>query len=129
MELTLQTMNIMNESREQTHIEISIIIVNWNSVAYTQKCIQSIREQTQGINYEIIVIDGASYDGCGEMLEKYFPEVVFIQSDTNEGFARANNRAYQKARGEYILFLNPDTEIVGPAIQILYQKLNTLPGI
>src|SRR5262245_43389587 len=97
-------------------IELSIIIVNWNSENYTYKCVQSILVGIQGLNYEIIVIDGASYDGCGEMLRKHFPQVHFIQACQNEGFARANNRAYAFARGNYILFLNPDTEIVGSAI-------------
>lgn len=128
MDLKPKTIDIVNEAQKCPCIDVSIVIVNWNSVEYTRKCILSIREGVQGLNYEIIVIDGASYDGCGEMLETYFPEVVFIQSEANEGFARANNRAYQKARGEYILFLNPDTEVVGSAIQMLYQKLKTLPG-
>jgi GT2 family glycosyltransferase len=118
---------MMNETIDNAFVEVSIVIVNWNSVEYTQKCIQSIMGNTYGITYEIIVIDGASYDGCQEMIEHNFPEVIFIQSKVNEGFSRANNMAYRKARGKYILFLNPDTEIFSSAIQILLQKLKTLP--
>lgn len=110
----------------QGPVELSIIIVNWNSAHYTHKCIQSLLAETHGVSYEIIVIDGASYDGCGEMLHKHFPEVHFIQSAHNEGFARANNRAYAVARGAYILFLNPDTEVIGPAIATLLAHLQTL---
>ncbi|HZV35611.1 MAG TPA: glycosyltransferase [Verrucomicrobiae bacterium] len=66
--------------------------------------------------FEIVVVDGASYDGCGEMLAREFPEVGFVQCEKNVGFARANNIGFQQARGECLLFLNPDTEIIGNAI-------------
>jgi len=108
------------------HPDVSIIIVNWNSVNYTQKCIESIKEHTCHIDYEIIVIDGASNDGCGDMLKEHHPDVIFIQSETNDGFSQANNRAYASSNGEYLLFLNPDTVLLGPVIQTLYQKALTL---
>ena len=68
-------------------MELSIIIVNWNSVDYLEKCIRSINDQTKDINYEIIVVDNASYDGCDKMLKNEFPNVRFIQSKDNIGFA------------------------------------------
>ena len=117
----------MARDTQVSDIELSIIIVNWHSAHYTHKCVQSLLTETHGVHYEIIVIDGASYDGCGEMLRKHFPKVHFIQSSHNEGFARANNRAYAFARGAYILFLNPDTEIIGSAIYTLLAHLKTLP--
>jgi GT2 family glycosyltransferase len=122
-------MRVIHVSRDiqVSDIELSIIIVNWHSAHYTYKCIQSLLTEVHGVHYEIIVIDGASYDGCGEMLQKHFPKVHFIQSLHNEGFARANNRAYAFARGAYILFLNPDTEIIGSAIHTLLAHLKTLP--
>ena len=66
--------------------QLSIIIVNWNSKDYLQKCLQSIYANTRGISFEIIVVDGASFDGCGEMLAREFPEVKFVQSVKNVGF-------------------------------------------
>jgi GT2 family glycosyltransferase len=109
-------------------MDLSIIIVNWNSKEYLSKCIGSIMAGTQGLVYEIIVIDSASFDGCAEMLREGFPQVKFIQGTENLGFAKANNLAYQSATGKCVFFLNPDTEIVGSAINILYSALNRMPN-
>ena len=97
-------------------MDLSIIIVNWNSRDYVRKCLESIYANTRGISFEIIVVDGASYDGCGEMLAREFPKVTFVQSKENIGFARANNLGFAQSRGECVLFLNPDTEVVDDAI-------------
>src|SRR5687768_13251358 len=104
-------------------MQLSIIIVNWNSREYLRKCLETVFAQIQGIEFEVIVIDSASYDGCGEMLSELYPRAAFIQSSENLGFAKANNAAFRRAKGEAILFLNPDTEIVGPAIEILLREL------
>ncbi len=109
-------------------MELSIIIVNWNSKEYLRRCITSILAGTRGIEFEIIVIDSASFDGCGEMLQREFPQVQFIQSRENYGFSKSNNLAFQAASGESVLFLNPDTEIVGPAINVLHSALKSLPN-
>lgn len=103
--------------------QLSIIIVNWNSKDYLQKCLQSISANTRGISVEIIVVDGASFDGCGEMLAREFPEVRFVQSNKNVGFAKANNLGFEQSQGDYVLFLNPDTEVVGEAINTLHDFL------
>jgi GT2 family glycosyltransferase len=108
-------------------MDLSIIIVNWNSVEFLKKCISSIRAETKAIKFEIVVIDSASFDGCEEMLHENFPEVIFIQSQENVGFARANNRAFEYSCGRSVLFLNPDTEIEGSAINTLYSYLQKLP--
>lgn len=108
-------------------MDISIIIVNWKSKDYLRKCIASILATTRDIEYEIIVIDSASFDGSGEMLQHEFPLVRFIQSQENLGFSKANNRAYEESHGDVVLFLNPDTEVVGNAISVLYSSLKKLP--
>lgn len=109
-------------------MDLSIIIVNWNSKEYLLKAIASIEAETKGIEFEIIVIDSASFDGCDEVLHKTYPHVLFIQSDKNIGFAKANNQAFKASSGRVILFLNPDTEIEGTAINVLYCQLNSLPN-
>ena len=103
-------------------------MVNWNSKDYLLKSIASIETETIGIDFEIVVIDSASFDGCEEMLRQIYPRVLFIQSDTNRGFAKANNEAFKASRGRNILFLNPDTEIETCAIYELYSQLNSLPN-
>ncbi|MGO9531630.1 MAG: glycosyltransferase family 2 protein [Syntrophobacteraceae bacterium] len=101
-------------------IDLSIIIVNYHSSDYVLACMRSICEQTYSVNYEVIVVDNASYDGCGEELARKYPDVVFVQSEHNLGFARANNLGANHARGRVLLFLNPDTEIQERAIERLY---------
>jgi GT2 family glycosyltransferase len=113
----------------QDPLELSIIIVNWNSAEFVRRCVRSVREQTTGLDYEILVVDNASFDGCEKMLKEHDPEVKYIQSDQNLGFARANNLAFEASRGASLLFLNPDTEIVGPAVVRLARALRQLPGV
>ena len=106
---------------------ISIVIVNWNSKDYLRSCLQSLEAHASDIETEIIVVDGASFDGCGEMLETEFPQVQFIQSEENIGFGRCNNLGVESANGEYLLLLNPDTEIKSNAIQALLEACKSLP--
>lgn len=108
-------------------MDLSIIIVNWKSKNYLRKCIGSILRHTQGVELEIIVIDSGSFDGCENMLRKVCPQALFIQSDQNIGFAKANNEAFKISCGRYLLFLNPDTEIKGNSIQLLIRQLESLP--
>jgi hypothetical protein len=108
--------------------DLSIIIVNWNSAEFVDRCIRSIRRETAGLAYEIIVADNASYDGCDKLLQGHGSGVVYLQSGRNLGFARANNLAFEVSRGTSLLFLNPDTEIVGPSIIRLHRALHELPG-
>jgi GT2 family glycosyltransferase len=109
-------------------MDLSIIIVNWNSKDYLEQCLRSIFAETRALAFEVVVIDSASFDGCDRMLRESFPQVRFIQSTTNDGFARSNNRAARESTGDYLLFLNPDTELVGPAIETLFANLKALPN-
>lgn len=106
---------------------LSVIIVNWNSKDYLQKCLRSIERHCQRRDLEIIVVDGASYDGCGEMLAAEFPSVIFVQSTENIGFARANNLGAHSAKGDFLLLLNPDTEFIEDSISTMLDALNILP--
>jgi GT2 family glycosyltransferase len=108
-------------------MDLSIIVVNWHSRDHLQRCIASVLAYTRDIDFEIIVIDSASFDGCDHMVAAHYPDVHFVQSATNCGFAKANNHAFRKSIGNCVLFLNPDTELLGPAINILYSNLNSLP--
>jgi hypothetical protein len=108
-------------------MDLSIIIVNWNSVQYLAKAIDSVLAQASAISFEIVVVDSGSYDGCGEMIRKSYPEVIFVQSASNVGFSRANNLGYRASCGGVLLFLNPDTEILGDAIGQLFRRLTELP--
>ena len=107
--------------------ELSIILVNWNSSEYLRACLGSIFSAESGVNFEVLVIDNGSYDGSGEMLRQHFPQVRFLQSPENLGFAAANNLAFAFSAGRNLLFLNPDTEVVGPALRRMLDALNCAP--
>ena len=107
--------------------ELSIIFVNWNSLQYIHDCLRSLYTHTIGVSFEVIVVDNRSPE-CGiETLRQDFPEISIIMSDINLGFAGANNLGFKQSIGRYVLFLNPDTELNGPAIQTLLTKLKELP--
>ncbi len=97
-------------------LDVSIIIVNWNTRELLQVCLASICEQTRDIDYEIIVVDNASIDGSSEMVKKSFPQVTLIENPENRGFAIANNQGIEAANGRYVLLLNTDTVILDNAI-------------
>jgi hypothetical protein len=109
-------------------MDVSVIFVNWNSVNYLRDCITSIYERTHGIAYEIIVVDNASPEGGVDALKELFPDIVLIKSAENLGFAGANNLGFKQSKGACVLFLNPDTKLLNPAINILFQGLQSLPG-
>lgn len=103
------------------NIEVSIIIVNYNTCELTTQCIESIIAKTVGISYEIIVVDNASKEiKCIEELskEKHF---LLIKAGENLGFGRANNLGVRYAKGKYILFLNSDTILNNNAIYMLHK--------
>lgn len=108
-------------------MELSIIIVNWKSKDYLRQCLMTIVAETRDLDCEIIVIDSASFDGSEEMVQREYPQVKFIQSRENLGFSKSNNTAFAASQGEVVLFLNPDTEIIGPAINKLYAAIQQLP--
>ncbi len=100
-------------------MKLSIIIVNYKVSHLLEKCLEKIQETEFSENYEIVVVDNDSDDGSQEMVSEKFPEVVFIQNSKNVGFARAVNKGVTQSRGEYILLLNPDTELHDGALSAL----------
>ena len=108
---------------------LSIIIVNWNVRELLRACLKSIARAPGGLDAEIIVVDNASADGSAEMLLQDFPSVRLIACDTNGGFSAANNLGLAAASGEFVLCLNPDTEIVGDALQTLAAYLCANPAV
>jgi len=100
-------------------MELSIVIVNWKVRDLLEKCLASIYLETSGLEFEVFVVDNDSRDGSVEMVAKKFPQADLIASNRNLGFARANTEAIARSRGEFILLLNPDTEILDGALQKL----------
>jgi GT2 family glycosyltransferase len=107
--------------------DLSIIIVNWRSAAFLRKCLASIFAKTRNLSFETIVVDNASFDGADAVCRE-FPAVQYIQSNDNLGFAKANNLGFRHSTGEFILLLNPDTEIIGDALETLVQCMKARPS-
>jgi GT2 family glycosyltransferase len=116
------------EQMDSSSPDVSIILVNWNTCALTLECIESIRKNTTGVSYEIIVVDNASSDDSVVAL-KSIPGVHLIANSTNEGFARANNLAMKIAKGKAWLLLNTDTIILDDVIKACCDLLWSAPSV
>jgi len=90
-------------------IKISVIIVNYNVKDFLEQCLESVTRSLNDVPSEIIVVDNNSIDGSVQMLKKRFPKIILIESKENLGFSGGNNMAISKAKGEYLVLLNPDT--------------------
>jgi GT2 family glycosyltransferase len=88
---------------------LSVIIVAYKSRDEIGACLASLPRTLRGRSVEVIVVDNSPGDGAGELIRREFPGVDYVAAEANLGFGRANNRGYARARGEFILFLNPDT--------------------
>jgi N-acetylglucosaminyl-diphospho-decaprenol L-rhamnosyltransferase len=111
-----------------SELDLTIIVVSYNTRVMTIDCIRSVVNQTSTARYEIIVLDNASTDGSVEAIRTNFPNINLIISTENLGFARANNVAATHARGRRILLLNPDTVILDHAIDRLLEFAVANPG-
>jgi GT2 family glycosyltransferase len=101
-------------------VDLSIIVVNWNVCELLRRCLTSISaERKRPTALEIIVVDNGSADSSVEMVETEFPHVRLIANADNRGFAAANNQGIAIARGRYVMLLNPDTEVLGGALEAL----------
>jgi len=89
--------------------DISVIIVSWNVKDFLRKCLSSIYRFTEGLDFEVFVVDNNSSDGSPGMVKSEFPQVRLIENHSNMGFSSANNQALKTSSGRYRLLLNPDT--------------------
>lgn len=101
-------------------MDVSIILVSYNTKDLTRDCLRSIYEKTQGIEFEIFVVDNNSHDGSPEMIEQEFPEVRLIRNSENKGFGAANNIAIRQSNAKYIFCLNTDTILLNNAVKIFF---------
>jgi len=90
---------------------VSIIIVNWNTKELTARCVRSIYEKVAP-EFEVIVVDNGSTDGSAEYIRRLFPDVRIFENQTNEGYARANNKGIKAAEGDPVILMNSDAAVL-----------------
>jgi GT2 family glycosyltransferase len=109
-------------------MDVSIIIVNYNTKSLLRDCLVSIYKYTRDIEFEIIVSDNGSSDGSIGMVYDLFPKVILLENKVNLGFGAANNRGLDIAKGKYIFYLNSDTILLNNAIKIFYEYFKNFNG-
>jgi len=93
-------------------LDLSIVIVSWNTRDLLKECLESLYRFTTGITFEVFVVDNASSDGSADMVRNAFPHVNLIENRENAGFSKANNQAIRVSKGRYVALLNPDTLLI-----------------
>lgn len=113
---------------------LSIVIVSWNTRDLLRACLVALKaeiallqSQIPGATVETFLVDNASADGSAAMAESEHPWVHLIANNDNLGFAKANNQAFKLSTGDFVLLLNPDTEIKPGALFTLLEFLKTHP--
>ncbi|MCX5883424.1 MAG: glycosyltransferase family 2 protein [Deltaproteobacteria bacterium] len=108
-------------------MDISVIIVNWNTRDLLLNCIRSVYETLRDISFEIWVVDNGSTDGSQEAVKTTFPQIQLIENTENKGFAAANNQALKQMNGRYALLLNSDAALTDGAAQKLLSFMESTP--
>lgn len=109
-------------------MRVDIVIVNFNTRALLEACLESIRAHANAPGVTTIVVDNASHDGSTEMVRDHFPEVRLIALDENIGFGAANNRGFEAGNAPYVLYLNSDAALCDGALEALVDCLETHPN-
>lgn len=110
-------------------IDVSIVIVSWNAKAFLKQCLESVYSTIREATFEVWVIDNDSSDGSPEMVKNEFPQVKLICSGHNLGFAKANNIAIKRSRGQYLCLINPDIEVQQDCISRMILYMDEHPDI
>jgi N-acetylglucosaminyl-diphospho-decaprenol L-rhamnosyltransferase len=109
-------------------MDVSIVIVNWNTSDLLTQCLQSVYATADGLTVEVVVVDNGSSDGSVDMVNARFRQVQVIANADNVGFIRANNQAFPLCRGRYILLLNSDARLLPASLSEAVRFMDTHPG-
>ncbi len=111
--------------RREKGMDISVIIVNWNTKDFLSQCLRSVYETIKQQTFEVIAVDNASTDGSVVMLKEDFSSVVVVKNHVNRGFGAASNQALRVMKGRYALLLNTDTILTENAVHELFTFLES----
>lgn len=106
-------------------LDISVVIVNWNTKALLLECLKSVFETIRDISFEVWLVDNASSDGSVQAVRNSYPSVLVLRNDRNLGFAAANNLAFKEMRGHYAVLLNTDTVLTEGATKKLHDFMES----
>jgi GT2 family glycosyltransferase len=110
-------------------IDVTLSIVNTNNRDLLKRCLDTIASSVGRLRHEIIVVDNASTDGSADLVRAAYPHVRLIENDQRDGYGRCHNRAICASRGDYVLILNEDMEMVGPAVERMVQIARRVPDL
>jgi GT2 family glycosyltransferase len=116
--------------KQLSFMDLSIIIVNWNTRNLLAQCLESLQndlDMSSHLKAETFVVDNASTDGSAQMVQEQFSWVRLIENKENVGFALANNQAIRQSTGRYVLLLNPDTEVKSGTLETLMGFMEAHP--
>lgn len=108
-------------------MDLSIIVVNWNTKELLSKCLKLVYDTVTSLEFELFVVDNASQDGSAVMVKELFPQALLIENGENVGFSRANNQAIKESSGRYILLLNTDTFVTKGTIEQMVAFMDAHP--
>jgi GT2 family glycosyltransferase len=114
---------------ESENMDLSIIIVTWNSQEFIRNCLDSIFLSQRNFESEVIVVDNDSSDQTATIIETLYTQVNLIQNKKNLGYAKANNQGIEESQGKYILLLNPDTQILEDSLALMYEFMEENPQV
>lgn len=110
-------------------MDLSIIVVNWNTRELLQRCLASVYDTIRGLSFEVIVVDNGSTDGSPEMVASVFSNAILLRNEENRGFAAANNQAMRIGSGRHVLLLNSDAELRDHAAARMVEFLDANPRV
>jgi GT2 family glycosyltransferase len=108
-------------------MDLSIVVVNWNTRDLLRACLVSIERTVEHLEYEVLVVDNNSTDGSAELVATEFPGTTLIRNAANVGFARANNQAIAASSGRHVLLLNSDAELLAGTAEAMVRSLDANP--
>jgi GT2 family glycosyltransferase len=117
----------MNDKQAQPFL--SVIVVTWNGRRYVMECLESLRRVPRALTIEIIVVDNASTDGTPDAIEEEFQDIILVRSETNVGFAKANNLGIQLSTGRHLCLVNSDVVIPPGCLERLVDYMERNPSV
>lgn len=115
----------MTDSPSEFSFDVSVVIVSFNTRDVLRECLEALARESEGLRVQTLVVDNGSKDGSIEMLQADFPAVELIVSPENLGFGRANNLAFEQARGRYLVLLNSDAFLTPGSLRLSVEHMDT----